>query len=98
MPISHHKMMVYKIGGSLFDWPDLADVIRQLIARQPRSLALFVAGGGAAAQAVRTWDKAHRLGDEPAHDLALAAMDLTSLLLARLVPKLRPVRSAQQVR
>jgi aspartokinase-like uncharacterized kinase len=33
-----------------------------------------------------------------AHDLALAAMDLTCLLLSSLVPELRPVPSVQQVR
>lgn len=91
-------MTVYKIGGSLLDLPGLTAVIRQLIARRPESPALLVAGGGAAAEAVRVWDNAHRLGDETAHDLALAAMDLTSLLLAKLVPELRPVRSVQQVR
>jgi aspartokinase-like uncharacterized kinase len=90
--------IIYKIGGSLLDLPGLADVIRELLSRQPGSPALFVAGGGAAADAVRVWDRAHRLGNDVAHDLALAAMDFTSLLLARLAPELRSVRSLQQVR
>jgi 5-(aminomethyl)-3-furanmethanol phosphate kinase len=91
-------MTVYKIGGSLFDLPGLTDVLRSLLDRNPHSPVLFMAGGGAAADAVRAWDRAHQLGDETAHDLALASMDLTSLLLARLVPAFRPVRSVQQVR
>jgi aspartokinase-like uncharacterized kinase len=91
-------MTVYKIGGSLLEQPELTDVLRRLLDRNPRSPMLFVAGGGAAADAVRAWDRVHQLGDESAHDLALAAMDLTSLLLARLVPAFRPVRSVQQVR
>ncbi|HEY3967924.1 MAG TPA: hypothetical protein VGM05_25400 [Planctomycetaceae bacterium] len=91
-------MTIYKIGGSLLDLPSLAAVINHLLARTAPSPALLVVGGGTAAQAVRDWDQAHHLGDDAAHDLAMAAMDLTSLLLARLVPKLRPVRSVQQVR
>ncbi len=91
-------IIIYKLGGSLLDLPGLAEVINGLLALRPRSPALLVAGGGAAAEAVRAWDKVHHLGDDVAHDLALAAMDLTSLLLARLVPKLRLVPSVQQVR
>lgn len=91
-------MTIYKIGGSLLDLPGLAEVINRLLARHAHSPAMLVAGGGTAAEAVRIWDQAHRLGDDAAHDLALAAMDLTSLLLAQLLPRLRPVRSVPQVR
>ena len=89
---------VFKIGGSLFDLPDLPDVIEQVLAQRPESAPLLVAGGGAAADVVRNWDEVHHLGEAPAHELALAAMDLTSSLLARFFPDARLVRSEPQAR
>jgi aspartokinase-like uncharacterized kinase len=76
----------------------LPAVIRDVLAQRPRHAALFVAGGGAAADLVRAWDRLHSLGEETSHELALAAMDLNAALLSRLVPALREVRSVHQVR
>lgn len=90
-------MTIYKIGGSLLDLPGLTETLRQVLTRHAGSPALLVPGGGTPANAVRDWDRVHELRDEPAHDLALAAMDLSGLLLATLVPELRLVRSVQQV-
>ncbi|MBI3860387.1 MAG: hypothetical protein HY290_00675, partial [Planctomycetia bacterium] len=85
-----------KIGGSLLDLPGLASVISGILCRNAPSPTLIVPGGGAAADAVRTWDTVHGLADEAAHELALAAMDLTGDLLAKLVPGMRQVCSIQQ--
>jgi aspartokinase-like uncharacterized kinase len=89
---------VFKIGGSLFDLPELPDVIEQVLAQRPESAPLLVAGGGAAADVVRNWDEVHHLGEAPAHELALEAMDLTAFLLARFFPDARLVRSEPQAR
>ena len=91
-------LTVYKIGGSLLDLPELPAVVRAVLAQRTQRAALLVVGGGAAANIVRDWDRRHRLGDEIAHELALAAMTLSHALLSRLVPGLREVRSPQQVR
>jgi 5-(aminomethyl)-3-furanmethanol phosphate kinase len=42
-------------------------------------------GGGAAADLVRRWDRAHKLGGERSHDLALAAMAFNARLVNALV-------------
>src|SRR5690348_6554608 len=70
------SLIVYKIGGSLFDLPQLPLVIRRVLAQRPDSSPLLVAGGGRAADLVREWDSVHELGDDVAHALALEAMDL----------------------
>jgi aspartokinase-like uncharacterized kinase len=91
-------VIVFKIGGSLLDLPNLPEVVRRIPAGRSDAAAVLIAGGGAAADLVRTWDQIHRLGDEAAHELALEAMDLSASLLARFFPEARLVRSEQQVR
>ncbi|MFH5806548.1 hypothetical protein [Alienimonas sp. DA493] len=75
---------VYKLGGSLFDRPDLAGRLGALLAGEPR--ALVVAGGGAVADAVRDWDRVHRLGEERAHRLACEALGVTARFVVALLP------------
>ena len=90
-------MNIYKIGGSLLDLPELPGIVRDVLAQREQHAALFVVGGGAAANIVRDWDRRHALGEETSHELALAAMDLTAALFTRLIPGLREVRSVHQV-
>src|SRR5437879_808895 len=92
------SLTIYKIGGSLFDLPELPQIIHQVLAQRPGHSALLVAGGGAAANIVREWDRLHHLGDDAAHALALEAMDLSTALLAHFLPQARLVRSERQVR
>jgi aspartokinase-like uncharacterized kinase len=92
------SLIVYKIGGSLFDLPELPLVIRRVLTQRPDSSPLLVAGGGRAADLVREWDSVHELGRDSAHALALEAMDLGASLLAHFLPEARLVRSEEQVR
>ena len=73
----------YKLGGSLFDLPDLADRVAAALAGERR--ALLVCGGGAVADAVRGWDRVHRLGEERAHRLACESLGLTARFVAELI-------------
>jgi aspartokinase-like uncharacterized kinase len=84
-------LSVVKVGGSLLTWPELpARLARWLDAEGPGRVVLIV-GGGPAADFVRALDAAHHLGDEPAHRLAMRAMDFTAEALARLLPGSRVV-------
>jgi aspartokinase-like uncharacterized kinase len=78
-----------KVGGSLFDWPELpmrlAAFLNQRRASDRDQGMVLIAGGGPVAEAVRSLDRLYGLGDDIAHQLALAAMDISALCLARLV-------------
>ena len=81
-----NRLVVVKIGGSLYDLPDLGLRLRELFARMPRPILIFP-GGGLTADAIRDFDRIHRLGDEAAHWLALRACALNAHFLARLLPE-----------
>jgi aspartokinase-like uncharacterized kinase len=76
---------VVKVGGSLYDLPDLAARLRRWLARQRR--VLLIPGGGALADAVRDLDRRHRLGDLAAHWIALHALSVAAHFLATLLSR-----------
>ena len=77
--------IVVKVGGSLFDWPELKPRLQQFLAALGDRFIILVPGGGQAANVVRELDRVHQLGEELSHWLALRALTLTGHLLARLL-------------
>ncbi|MDB5336893.1 MAG: putative kinase, aspartokinase/uridylate kinase [Planctomycetaceae bacterium] len=90
-------VVAYKVGGSLFSLPDLPDRLRQVWRERPGTSPLLIVGGGAAADAVRDWDRTFQFGDDVAHWLAIDALDLSASLLMRLMPELQLVRNRKQL-
>jgi 5-(aminomethyl)-3-furanmethanol phosphate kinase len=82
-------LTVVKIGGSLYDLPDLSLRLQRWLLRTPD--ALLVPGGGPTADVVRRFDQIHGLGEERAHWLALDALQLNAHFLAWLLPAARIV-------
>ena len=80
-------MIVVKVGGSLFDLPDLGRRLRDFLADLPDNDRLVVPGGGATADVVRAYDHRHGLGEEASHWLALRACSLNAHFLAVLLPE-----------
>jgi len=77
---------VWKLGGSLFNLPDLAERIRQRYAQQSPALpVILIPGGGAFADSVRQMDEVHQLDPADSHQLALDAMRLSASLVAALL-------------
>jgi aspartokinase-like uncharacterized kinase len=74
--------VVIKVGGSLFDLPDLAARLRDFVRRLAAPEVLLVPGGGPAADVVRRLDACHALGQEAAHWLALRALTVNAHFLA----------------
>jgi 5-(aminomethyl)-3-furanmethanol phosphate kinase len=77
---------VVKVGGSLFNWPELPARLNAFLSasslHRRQEHTVLIAGGAAAADFVRLIDRIHGIGDERAHRLALHALDLNANLLA----------------
>lgn len=80
------SLAVVKVGGSLYDLPDLGPRLQRWLEQAPRVDLLFVPGGGSTADVVRELDRIHQLREEKAHWLALAALRLNADFLCQLLP------------
>jgi aspartokinase-like uncharacterized kinase len=78
--------VVVKVGGSLYDLPDLGPRLRAWLSTLPEKEVVLVPGGGALADGVRDLDRQHRLGEEASHWLALRALSVQAHFLAALLP------------
>src|SRR5437763_809108 len=78
-------MIVVKVGGSLYDLPDLKSRLVAFIHSLSDPDRLLVPGGGTVADAVRTWDRTHSLGQTASHWIALRACALNAHFLAALL-------------
>jgi 5-(aminomethyl)-3-furanmethanol phosphate kinase len=74
--------LAVKVGGSLYDLPNLGGRLRSWLDAQSSRQVLLIPGGGAAADLVRQADALDHLGEERCHWLALRSLQLTAHLLA----------------
>jgi aspartokinase-like uncharacterized kinase len=79
-------LTVVKVGGSLYDLPDLQYRLCGWLKDRTHERLLLVPGGGPTADVVRRLDETHGLGEEKAHWLALRALSLNAAFLASLLP------------
>src|SRR5437763_775549 len=86
--------IVVKVGGSLFDLPDLGERLDLWLKTLPTPEVLLVPGGGAVADVIRQLDRSHRLGEERCHWLALRALTLNAHFLADVVPRAVVIQDA----
>ncbi len=78
--------VVVKVGGSLFDLPDLGTRLYRWLQLHQEKPILLVPGGGPSADVVRDLDRRHNLGEEKAHWLALRALTVNAWFLTELLP------------
>ena len=91
-------MIVVKVGGSLYDLPQLGQQLRSCLACLGDPDWLLVPGGGPAADAIRAYDRDQHLGPVRAHWLALRACTLNAHFLMELLPECRLLADPQQCR
>jgi 5-(aminomethyl)-3-furanmethanol phosphate kinase len=78
------KLTIAKVGGSLFDLPDLRPRLAAWVKSRSEPV-LLIPGGGDGADVIRRLDRLHRLGEEAAHWLALRVLTVNAVFLARLL-------------
>ncbi len=76
------RVRVVKVGGSLFDWPELPLALRAFLREEPAAVNVLLAGGGELAEAIRRADAALGIGEEAAHWLCIEALGITARMLA----------------
>ncbi len=77
---------IVKVGGSLFELPDLRRRLTQWLAARTPGQLILIPGGGVAADVIRALDRTHHLGEEAAHWLALRMLQVNAQFLANLLP------------
>jgi 5-(aminomethyl)-3-furanmethanol phosphate kinase len=88
--MTRRALIVVKVGGSLFEWAEfpsrLAAYLETRRDTDGAEHAVLIAGGGRAADWIRSLDQIHGLGDVAADRLAVRTLDLTAAFLAELLP------------
>lgn len=79
------RTIVAKVGGSLFDLPDLRQRLQAFVVSAIPNRVLFVPGGGAGADVIRSLDQTHCLGENASHWLALRVLSVNAHFLAQLL-------------
>ena len=82
----HQRPVVVKVGGSLFDLPDLGHRLRCWLDTNGLVQVVLVPGGGPLADAVRALDRRQNLGEEASHWLAIQALGVGASFLTRILP------------
>jgi aspartokinase-like uncharacterized kinase len=85
------RTIVYKLGGSLLDLPDLDARLSFVVSATSDCRPLLIVGGGPIADVVRDWDREHALGEERAHWLALDSLFVCEELVLALTPGMQRV-------
>lgn len=76
---------VVKVGGSLFNWPQLPSALDNWLNEQSPAFSVLIAGGGVLVESIRRANRTFPLDDELAHWLAIDAMSIHARLLAGLL-------------
>ena len=79
-------MIVVKVGGSLYNTPELSHWLSALVKHSQQQAIVIVPGGGPFADQVRSAQDHHHFNDETAHHMAILAMKQFGLLLLALAP------------
>ncbi|QDU28443.1 hypothetical protein ETAA8_35430 [Anatilimnocola aggregata] len=87
--MSRSPIRVVKVGGSLFDLPDLGRRLRAWLAAQTPATNVLIAGGGELADVIRNWNQRFALGEERSHWLCIELLSTTAKVLSEVLVECR---------
>lgn len=91
------SLLVAKVGGSLYDLPDLRQRLHNWLTMQTAEAILLVPGGGEATNVLRDLHRIHKLSEIQSHFLALHSLELNAHFLSTLLGDLRLVHSPHAI-
>jgi 5-(aminomethyl)-3-furanmethanol phosphate kinase len=95
------KIVVVKVGGSLFVQPQFAVRLQAFTARLSDELApvhlVLIAGGGVLVDGLRTIDRVNSISPEFAHWAAIELTDVNARLLQHLLPQLHTTNCFEEL-
>ncbi|MBI4584655.1 MAG: hypothetical protein HY717_11625 [Planctomycetes bacterium] len=89
---------VLKLGGSLLEPPDLADLparLSRVLLDHGGARPIFIVGGGPMVECIRRWDRLYHLEEEPAHWIAVRALSINARVVEKLLPVFRMAEAAE---
>lgn len=78
---------VIKVGGSLFELPDLSERIGDFLSQLPVAINVLIAGGGKLTDVIEHWQSLHGFTDEQVHWLCIRALSVSAAWLQTLLPE-----------
>ena len=79
---------VVKVGGSLFDLPQLPERLRAWLAAQPAAHNVLVAGGGPLVDQIRKWNAEISIDEVAAHWMCVDMLTVTAHMLHAWLPEI----------
>jgi 5-(aminomethyl)-3-furanmethanol phosphate kinase len=79
---------VVKVGGSLFDLPQLPERLRAWLAAQRPAHNVLVAGGGPLVDQIRTWSAEEPIDEVAAHWMCVDLLTVTAHMLHAWLPEI----------
>ena len=79
---------VVKVGGSLFDLPDLGQRLRDWLGCQRPAHNVLIAGGGPLVEQIRTWHADEPIEDAAAHWMCVDLLTVTAHMLHAWMPEI----------
>jgi 5-(aminomethyl)-3-furanmethanol phosphate kinase len=89
---------ILKVGGSLFDLPDLGPRLKEVLAALPPATNVLLAGGGKIADAAAAMQTTHHLTEEATHWLCISALSTSSKILKTLLPIARLTHDTRDIK
>lgn len=86
-----------KIGGSLFDLPDLKSRLLNFLHEYEFEHPVLIPGGGRLADEIRRLDKTHHLGEVLSHKLGVSTLKVTAQFVTGLSRRFRLALTAEEL-